>query len=90
MLQSAGQHKEMKAHKEVPQLTLTEDDAELVIEKVQYHTMEAWYDVEKQREDIGKKLIEVKDALEQLQLTTTQQKEQTQKQQNSQERTIPE
>jgi hypothetical protein len=35
-------------------------------------------------------LTEVKDALEQLQLTTTQQKEQAQQQQTSQERTVPE
>jgi hypothetical protein len=33
--------------------------------------IEAWYDVEKKREEIVKKLTEVKDALEQLQLTTT-------------------
>jgi hypothetical protein len=80
----------MKVHKEVPQLTLTEDDAELVVEKVQDHTTEAWYDVEKKREEIVKKLTEVKDALEQLQLTTVQQKEQVQQQQTSQERTVPE
>jgi hypothetical protein len=35
-----------------------------------------WYDVEKQREEIDKKLTEVKEALEQLQITTMQEKEQ--------------
>jgi hypothetical protein len=62
----------------------------LVAEKVQDHTMKAWYDAEKQREEIVKKLTEVKDALEQLQLTTSQQKGQAQQQQTSQERTVPE
>jgi hypothetical protein len=37
-----------------------------------------WYDVEKQREEIVKKLTEVKEALEQLQITTMQEKEQVQ------------
>jgi hypothetical protein len=48
------------------------------------------YDAEKQREEIVKKLTEVKDALEQLQITTTQQKYQAQQQQTSQERILPE
>jgi hypothetical protein len=74
----------MKVHKEVPQLTLTEDDAELVAEKLQDHMTEAWYDVENQREEIVKKLTEVKDALDKLKLTTVQQKEQAQQQQTSQ------
>jgi hypothetical protein len=39
-----------------------------------------WYDAEKKREEIVKNLTEVKDALEKLQLTTTQQKEQAQPQ----------
>jgi len=79
----------MKAHKEVPQHTLTKDDAELVAEKVQYHTMKVWYDAEKKREEIVKTLKEVNDTLEQLQLTTMLQKEQAQQQQTSQERKIP-
>jgi hypothetical protein len=33
--------------------------------------MKDWYDVEMQREEIMKKLTEFKDALEQLQVTTT-------------------
>jgi NACalpha-BTF3-like transcription factor len=47
VLQIAGQCKKMKAHKEVPQFTLTEDDIELVAEKVQDHMVESWYDAEK-------------------------------------------
>ena len=54
----------MKAQKDIPQITLTEDDAELVSEKFQDRTTEALYDVENQREEIVKKLTEVKDALE--------------------------
>jgi hypothetical protein len=30
VLQIAGQHKKMKAHKGIPKLTITEDDADLV------------------------------------------------------------
>jgi len=54
----------MKAHKEVPHLTIIEDDAKLVVKKALDRMMKAWYDVEKQREEIVKKLTEVKDALE--------------------------
>jgi hypothetical protein len=74
ILQSGGQCKKMKVHKGVPELTLTEDDAELVAEKVQDHATEAWDDAEKKREEIIKKLTEVKDTLEQLQLTTCNRK----------------
>jgi hypothetical protein len=35
----------MKTHKEIPQLTLTEDDADLVEEKVQDRIAKAMYDV---------------------------------------------
>jgi hypothetical protein len=66
VLQTTRQCKKMKAHKGILELTLTEDDAELVGENVQDRTMEAWYDVEKQREEIVKRLTEVKDALDQL------------------------
>ena len=83
ILQSTSQRKKMKAHKGVLELKITEDDAQLVTEKVQDRTTKVWYDVEKQREEIVKKLTEVKDALEQLQLTTTQQKEHAQPQQTS-------
>jgi len=79
----------MKTHKEIPQLALTEDDADLVEEKVQDCIAEAMYDVEKQREEIVKKLKEVKYALDQLQITTVQQKDQVQQQQTPQERIIP-
>jgi len=47
VLQIVGQCKKMKAHKEVPQFTLTEDDTELVAKKVQDHMVESWYDAEK-------------------------------------------
>jgi hypothetical protein len=79
----------MKTHKEIPQLALTEDNADLVEEKVQDRIAEAMYDVEKQREEIVKKLKEVKYALDQLQITIVQQKDQVQQQQTPQERIIP-
>jgi NACalpha-BTF3-like transcription factor len=34
IIQSSGARKKMKAHKAVPKYTITEDDAELVVEKV--------------------------------------------------------
>jgi hypothetical protein len=48
MLQAEGQRKNMKAHKSILELTLTEDDVELVVEKVQDHAAtESWDDAEK-------------------------------------------
>jgi len=47
VLQTSDQHKKMKSHKGVLELTFTEDDAELVAEKVQDCTTKAWYDAEK-------------------------------------------
>jgi hypothetical protein len=85
MLQEGGQRKNMKAHKDVPEFTITEDDAEMVEEKVQDHVAESWDDAEKQREEIIKKLSEVKETLVQLQLSTVQQKEKAQPQQTVQE-----
>jgi hypothetical protein len=63
---------EYKGHKGVPEITLAKYDVELVAEKVQDHAAEAWYDAKRKREEIVKKLIEVKEGLKQLQLTTTQ------------------
>jgi hypothetical protein len=63
MLQSVGKLKKMKVHKGVCDLTLIEDDVELVEEKVQDHTIEVWYDAKKKREEVFKKLTEVKEAL---------------------------
>jgi hypothetical protein len=65
----------MKVHKGVPELKITKFDAELVIEKVQDCIVEVWYDVEKQKQEVFRKLTEFKDALDKLKLTTTQQKE---------------
>jgi hypothetical protein len=78
----------MKAHKEIAHLTLTEDGTKLVEEKVQDRMVECWYDAKKKREEILKKLTEVKDALEQFQLATTQEKDQAPEKQTSQEKTI--
>jgi hypothetical protein len=62
----------MKAHKSVPEITLIEDDANMVVEKVQYHTIESWEYAGKKREEIIKKMTKVKETLEQLQLNTSQ------------------
>jgi hypothetical protein len=62
----------VKAHKRIPKLTLIEDDPDLVVEKVQDHATKAWYDAKKKREEIIKKLTDVKDTLYKLQMTTTQ------------------
>jgi hypothetical protein len=75
-----GQHNKIKSHKGILELTLEKYDAEIVTKKVQDHKIEAWYDVENKSEEIVNKLTEVKDALEKLQLTTMQQKEQMQQQ----------
>jgi hypothetical protein len=42
----------MKEHKDVPKFTITEDDAKMVVEKVQDHVTESWDDMEKKREKI--------------------------------------
>jgi tetrahydromethanopterin S-methyltransferase subunit G len=64
----------MKAQKKAPELTITEDDAELVEDKVQDQGEEALYVTESQREEIMKKLMEVKETLESLQINVMQQK----------------
>jgi hypothetical protein len=89
ILQSGGVCKKMKVHKEVPQYTITKDDAELVMEKVQDHTAEAYEDAEKQREKIMQEMIEVKQVLEQIQFTKVQHKGKTQQQQTVQEQDMP-
>jgi hypothetical protein len=89
LLEATYSCKKMKPHKSVLELTLTRDDADLVAEKVQDHTIEAWYDDKKKMEEIIKKLTKVKDTLEQLQHTTMQQKEKEKQQQNYQERSVP-
>jgi len=63
-VQIGGVHKKIKVHKEVPEYTITEDDAELVAKRVQYRTVEEYEEVEKQRERIMKELTEVRHVLE--------------------------
>jgi hypothetical protein len=70
----------MKADIDVPEFTITKDCVEMVVEKVKDHVAELWDDVEKQREDILKKILEVKETLEQFQLSVVQQKEKAQTQ----------
>ena len=70
----------MKVHKSVSKLTLTEDDADLVAEKVQDHTTESWDDVEKKREEIIKNMKKVKETFAQLLLNIAQYNEHAQPQ----------
>jgi hypothetical protein len=58
----------MKAHKSIPELTLLENDANLVAVKVQDCIAKVWYDAENKREEIINKLSKVKETLEKLQL----------------------
>lgn len=60
-----GVHKKMKAHKEVPEYTIIEDDAELVAERVQDHTAKEYEEEKKTkgknnaRADRGQTCIQV-------------------------------
>jgi hypothetical protein len=73
----------MKYHKNPPVLTITEDDAKFIAEKVQDRGENAVLAAEEQREEIMEKLVELHDILQRLQVSTvhhptTQQKEQAQ------------
>jgi hypothetical protein len=85
----------MKYHKNPPVLTITEDDAEFVADKVQDRGENAVLAAEVQREEIMEKLVEVHDILQRLQISTVhhptmQQKEKAQEApvQKEQEETI--
>jgi NACalpha-BTF3-like transcription factor len=63
--------KKMKYHKNPPTITITEDDVELVADKVQDRGEDVVRATEAQREEIMEKLVEVHDILQRLQLNTT-------------------
>jgi hypothetical protein len=46
----------MKVHKGVTEFTITKDEEEMILDKVQDCTAKSWDDVEKKTEDIIKKL----------------------------------
>jgi len=50
ILHALGKRKKMKAQKSIPELTLIEDDIDLVVEKVQDCVAEVWYDTKKKQE----------------------------------------
>jgi nucleoside-triphosphatase THEP1 len=77
-MQMGEQRKKMKAQKNPIELTITEDDTELVVDKVQDQGEEALYVTESQREELMKKIMEVKEVLESLQLNVTHQRSTTQ------------
>jgi hypothetical protein len=60
----------MKYHKNPPTITITEDDVELVADKVQDRGEDVVRATEAQREEIMEKLVEVHDILQRLQLNT--------------------
>jgi len=60
IIQIGGAHKKSKVHREIPEYTITEDDSDLVAERVQDRTDEEYEEVEKQRETIMNELTEVK------------------------------
>jgi phosphoglycolate phosphatase-like HAD superfamily hydrolase len=67
IIQIGGLRKKAKAHKDILEYTITEDDADLVAERVQDHATEEYEEVENQRERIMKELAEVKQVLEWIQ-----------------------
>jgi hypothetical protein len=79
----------MKEHKNVPEFTIIEDDAEMVENKFQYRIAKSMDDMEKQREKIIQKLSELKKTLDQLQLSIVQHKEKVKSKQTIQEQTVP-
>jgi tRNA A37 N6-isopentenylltransferase MiaA len=66
-------HKKMKYTKKGPVITLTEDDVEFMVDKVQDRGEDVVHITEAQREEIMAKLIEFHDTLQQLQIHTVQQ-----------------
>jgi hypothetical protein len=64
----------MKEQKNPIQLTITEDDPDLVEDKVKDQGEEVLYVADSQREEIMKKLMEVKETLESLQINVMQEK----------------
>jgi hypothetical protein len=63
--------KKMKYHKNRPTITIIEDDAELVVDKVQDRGEDVVRATETQREEIMENLVEVHNILQIVQLNTT-------------------
>jgi hypothetical protein len=73
-MQMGEQRKKMKAQKNPIQLTITEDDTELVADKVQDRGEDTLYVTESQREEIMKKLMEGKEFWKEIKLNVAQKK----------------
>ena len=69
-MQMREKRKNMKAQNKSIELTITEDDTELVVDKVKYWVEEELYVAEYQREEI----MEVKEVPERLHLIVTHQR----------------
>jgi hypothetical protein len=63
----------MKYTKKPPVITLTEDDVELVADKVQDRGEDVVHTVEAQREEIMVKLVDFHDTLQRMHIFTVQQ-----------------
>jgi nucleoside-triphosphatase THEP1 len=73
-MQMGEKKKKMKEQNNPIELTIIEDDTELVVDKVQDRGEELLYVTESQREELMNTIMEVKNVMEILQLTVTQQR----------------
>jgi hypothetical protein len=66
IIQIGGSRKKAKAHKQPPEYTITEDDADLVVEKVQEHAVEEFKDAQHQKGQIQDELDDIRQVLEHI------------------------
>jgi hypothetical protein len=64
-----GSCKKAKAHKQIPEYTITKDDVNLVTERVHDCATEECEEVKNQRGRIQNELVDIKQVLEQIQAT---------------------
>jgi hypothetical protein len=64
IIHTGGSHKKAKAHKQLPEYTITEDDTDLMAEKVQECTAEEFEDTQHQRGRIQDELADIRQVLE--------------------------
>jgi NACalpha-BTF3-like transcription factor len=69
-----GSRKKAKSHKKISEYTITEDDVDLVAERVQDHTMNEFEEAENQRGRIRNELDDIKQVLERIQAAQRQER----------------
>jgi len=69
-----GSRKKAKAHKQIQECIITEDDVDLVIERVQDHITKAFEEDENQRWKIRNELVDTKKVLEHIQAMQMQER----------------